>query len=82
VRAGSSDPSFARIAGERIAKILSGDIDSEPYEYQLRKADGTIFTGEIISSPLRDANGEITSILVLIRDISHRKRAGCNIPGK
>jgi PAS domain S-box-containing protein len=76
------DPSFARIAGERIAKILSGDIDSEPYEYQLRKADGTIFTGEIISSPLRDANGEITSILVLIRDISHRKRAGCNIPGK
>lgn len=67
------DPSFSRIAGERIEKILSGDIDAEPYEYLLRRADGTAFRGELISSPLRDADGKITSILVLIRDISHRK---------
>jgi PAS domain S-box-containing protein len=76
------DPSFARIAGERIEKILSGDIDSEPYEYLLRKADGTPFWGELISSPIRDATGEITSILVIIRDVSCRKQSESNTSRK
>jgi PAS domain S-box-containing protein len=69
------DPSFHAIALDRIARSLSGDIESEPFEYLLRKNNGTSFWAELVSSPLRDDAGAITGLLVLARDISRRKKS-------
>ena len=69
------DPAFHAIALDRIAKSLSGEIEAEPFEYLLRKNNGTSFWAEIVSSPLRDDVGAITGLLVLSRDISRRKNS-------
>ncbi|MGD0081428.1 MAG: PAS domain S-box protein [Methanoregula sp.] len=67
------DPAFRRMATQRITKNFSGDSGPETYEYLLRKDDGTPFWGELIASPLLDDAGNVTGLLVLIRDITKRK---------
>jgi PAS domain S-box-containing protein len=67
------DPAFRQVASWRMNSILAGDLDADPFEYLLVKSDGTQFRGELVTTPLRDASGSISSLLVLIRDISGRK---------
>jgi PAS domain S-box-containing protein len=70
------DPENRQIAFQRMKNILSGDLDAEPFEYILIKDNGTRFPGELVTTPLRDSQGEISGLLVLIRDISRRKSVG------
>lgn len=67
------DPSFRQVASSRMISILEGDLDAEPFEYLLLKHNGTQFQGELVTTPLRDSSGKISSLLVLIRDISRRE---------
>lgn len=60
---------------ERLAELLSGRSRPEVREYRLRTRDGRPFWGEIYSSPLRDAQGRITDLLLICRDVSARKRS-------
>lgn len=69
------DPSFHSVASSRMAEVLSGDLDAEPFEYLLVTQNGRPFRGELVTTPLRDSSGTINSLLVLIRDISRRKPA-------
>ena len=66
------DPAFHQIATMRMKKILSGDLDAEPFEYLLVSTTGNRFMGELVTTPLRDSAGAISSLLILIRDISRR----------
>jgi PAS domain S-box-containing protein len=66
------DPSFRQVASYRMNTILAGDLDAEPFEYLLVKHNGKQFRGELVTTPLRDSSGKISSLLVLIRDISRR----------
>ena len=68
------DPAFHQIALWRMQMILAGDLDADPHEYLLIAHDGTKFRGELVTTPLHDASGGINSLLVLIRDISRRKK--------
>ncbi len=45
---------------------------SEPVELPLMRKDGSRFMGEVIISPVRDADGEITGWVSTIRDVSKR----------
>jgi PAS domain S-box-containing protein len=67
------DPAERPVALQRMRSVLSGDIDADPFEYRLIRRDGSQFRGELVSTPLRDASGAITRLLVLIRDISSRR---------
>lgn len=67
------DPSFRAVAGSRMKSVLDGELDAEPFEYLLTRHNGERFLGELVTTPLRDASGAISSLLILIRDISKRK---------
>ena len=43
-------------------------------ELRLRRASGTVFTGEATLAPVREEKGEIVAVSLTIRDISERKR--------
>ena len=60
---------------ERIREIILGNTAPETREYELRKFDGTIFWGELSSSPLVGADGTPAELLVVFRDITVRKAA-------
>ncbi|HEX9949565.1 MAG TPA: PAS domain S-box protein, partial [Thermodesulfobacteriota bacterium] len=44
-------------------------------EWDLMRKDGTIFSAEIVTSPIRSLDGTTTGYICLIRDITERKRA-------
>ncbi len=44
-------------------------------EWDLMRKDGTIFSAEIVISPIRSLDGTTTGYICLIRDITERKRA-------
>ncbi len=73
------DPAFTTIATVRMKEILEGELDAEPFQYPLVKHSGECFLGELVTTPLRDSSGTITSLLILIRDIS---KMGSNPPAK
>ena len=60
---------------ERFMEIMKGNIAPETREYKLRKFDGSVFWGEISSSPLSDKEGNPLSLIIVCRDISDRKKA-------
>ncbi len=60
---------------ERFNDIVLGNTAPETREYELRKFDGTIFWGELSSSPLTGANGIPVEMLIVFRDVSVRKTA-------
>ena len=66
------DPSFRVVAASRMKSVLDGELDAEPFEYLLTRHNGERFLGELVTTPLRDASGAISSLLILIRDISKR----------
>jgi len=51
-------------------------------EYTLLKKDGIPFPAEVNASVIESADGKPNAILVLIRDITERKRAGRELQGK
>jgi diguanylate cyclase (GGDEF)-like protein/PAS domain S-box-containing protein len=44
-------------------------------EWNLKRKDGTIFSAEIVTSPIRSLDGTTTGYICIIRDITERKRA-------
>jgi len=44
-------------------------------EWDLMRKDGTIFSAEIVTSPIRSPDGTTTGYICIIRDITERKRA-------
>jgi diguanylate cyclase (GGDEF)-like protein/PAS domain S-box-containing protein len=44
-------------------------------EWDLKRKDGTIFSAEIVTSPVRAPDGTTTGYICIIRDITERKRA-------
>jgi diguanylate cyclase (GGDEF)-like protein/PAS domain S-box-containing protein len=44
-------------------------------EWDLMRRDGTIFSAEIVTSPIRSLDGTTTGYICIIRDITERKRA-------
>jgi len=60
---------------ERFDDIVLGKASPETREYELRKYDGTIFWGELSSSPLKGANGTPAEMLIVFRDVTVRKAA-------
>jgi len=44
-------------------------------EWDLKRKDGTIFSAEIVTSPIRSPDGTTTGYICIIRDITERKRA-------
>jgi two-component system, cell cycle sensor histidine kinase and response regulator CckA len=60
----------------RLTDFLSGQLRSYASEYRALKQDRTPFWCEIASSPLNDADGHVSGILMVCRDISERKKAG------
>jgi PAS domain S-box-containing protein len=66
-------PEEARAVEERLAAILSGLALPEIREYRLLRRDRRPFWGEVASSPLQDAKGRRTGLLLVCRDVSQRK---------
>jgi len=60
---------------DRVMEIMEGNIAPEIREYKLRKFDGSIFWGEISSSPLSDKDGNPSSLIIVCRDVTERKKA-------
>jgi PAS domain S-box-containing protein len=63
-----------RVQG-RMVDILSGRSFPEIREYRLLHHDRQPFWGEVSSAPLRDARKQGVGLLLVIRDVSERKRA-------
>jgi len=68
-------PEHREIATDRIQKLIAGEIAPSTFEYKLLKHDGTPFWGELLSTALRNAQGEFKGLMSLIRDITRRRRA-------
>src|SRR5258708_14721255 len=49
--------------------------DSEPFDFRLRRADGSAFWASISATALRDSSEAPVGLLALITDISGRRRA-------
>src|SRR5262249_36603839 len=54
-------------------RVLAGETISG-FETVRRRRDGSLIDVSLALSPARDANGEIVSVSVVVRDISERKR--------
>ncbi len=59
-------------AMEMFRKILIDNISFQP-QILLKRNDGTEFFGEISSASVKDAEGNTTSVIMVIRDITERK---------
>lgn len=59
---------------ERIRQLMAKQI-ARPSEYRAHKYDGSQIWVELSSAPLTDAQGQVSGIMTIIRDISARKRA-------
>jgi PAS domain S-box-containing protein len=58
-----------------MVEILSGSSLPQVTEYRLRRQDRRPFWAEISSAPLRDNAGRNIGLLLILRDVSNRKRA-------
>jgi PAS domain S-box-containing protein len=54
---------------------LSAEEKIRPYEVDYRKKNGQTFPSETIGTVVKDTDGQVLGYLVVIRDISERKRA-------
>ena len=69
-------PAEQELVKSRIADFFSGRLTSYARAYNVLKRDGTPFWCEIASSPLNSADGRVTGILMVCRDVSERRNAG------
>lgn len=56
-----------------LARVLSGE--RAQGEYRLRRADGSEFIGLLVGAPITATTGAVTGTIVVVTDISDRKRA-------
>ena len=68
------DPEFHKKALERIAGIYNGTYQPKINEYKLLKYNGSPIICEISSSPFLNSEGNISGLLIVIHDISERKK--------
>lgn len=68
------DPDYRAQAGLRLAAVLRGEYPGV-IEYKVIRRDGSRFYAEINAEVLRDAAGQATGLLLVERDVDHRKRA-------
>jgi len=73
-------PSFAYVfeedvphASELFSRKVEGD--REPFEFRLRRKDGSWFWASVTGTPFHNARGETTGLLGTFRDITERKLA-------
>lgn len=66
-------PDYRKLVQERIKAALTKDISGEIIEEKLLRIDGTTFFADVSGLPFR--YGDKTSILVVLTDITERKRA-------
>lgn len=59
---------------ERFHKIVTGQINSEPFEYEVLLLDGSTLWAEIHGSLLKDISGNVEGLFLICRDVSERKR--------
>lgn len=57
-----------------IQTVLAGGF-IQNQEYLLLKKDGSTLFGEVSAAGLKDGNGQMIGVIILVRDISERKRA-------
>ena len=60
---------------QNVINNLKGKVIPETREIKLQKFDGTIFWGELSSSPLSDLSGNPIALMIICRDITDRKLA-------
>ncbi|MEG3619542.1 bacteriohemerythrin [Magnetovibrio sp. PR-2] len=60
-------PSQVHIEGE-------SNFIRDPYEISFKRKDGTTFLGETFGTPIEDAQGNLTANVVIVRDISERRK--------
>jgi PAS domain S-box-containing protein len=68
-------PEHHTIVQARMREALAGELNPYSREYRLLKEDRTEFLGEIASSPLFDAWGHATGLLLVCHDVSERRAA-------
>jgi len=68
-------PEMREFTLNRFHNIITGSIDSEPFEYKILKNDGNCSWTEIHGSRLLDKQGQVKGMFLVCRDISERKKA-------
>jgi PAS domain S-box-containing protein len=73
-------PSFTYVFEEdlqRAADLFRNKVagDREPFEFRLRRADGSWFWASVTGSPFHNASGQTTGLLGTFRDITEHKLA-------
>ncbi|HEX9017587.1 MAG TPA: histidine kinase N-terminal 7TM domain-containing protein [Anaerolineaceae bacterium] len=66
-------PEDRPLAAARLREAIRSKEALPPHEYRLVRPDGSIFWGEITSSPILDEQGNASSLLTTIRDVTQRK---------
>ncbi len=61
-------------AEEELPGLLASGV-TPPAEFAIARRDGTSFVGEVNTSLLRDHAGELKAFIVVVRDVTERKRA-------
>lgn len=67
-------PEMREPAMMRFHMIITGQINSEPFEYKIQLLDGSTIWTEIHGSLLKDMNGSVEGLFLICRDVSERKR--------
>lgn len=60
-------------AADRLKGVLQGREHQTSHEYRLLKGSGETFWGEVTSAPILDNNGQPRGMLVIAREVTHRK---------
>lgn len=66
-------PEYREDSMKKFMESVTGVTYNQKVEYKCLKYNGTPFWAEINSSPLRDASGEITGLMLVCQDITDRK---------
>ncbi|MDD4136875.1 MAG: PAS domain S-box protein [Methanoregula sp.] len=69
------DPVFLPVAHQRIDDLIAGKALRATEEYRFFRSDRTMFWGEMTSAPLYDADGHISGLLTIIRDVTEIREA-------
>ena len=68
-------PEMREFALNRFHNIVTGSINSEPFEYKILKKDGNYIWTEIHGSRLIGTQGQVQGMFLICRDITERKKA-------
>jgi len=60
-------------AAQNMAKTMREDFSGN-LEYKMRRADGSIFTGELTAAMVKDSKGNPKAYIATVRDVTERKR--------